>query len=239
MTAGDAEGKEQHYHAAQVISSLPLRELVAMITPRLSAEAQTAAQALQYRDFMVVALIASERHTFDDNWIYLHDPQVKVGRIQNMKAWSPELIPDAQRNCYGMEYFCCAGDELWNKPDRELIAFATAELVKLGLAQLADVHDGFVVRQPKAYPVYDHDYAQHVATIRDELAATYPTLHLVGRNGMHRYNNQDHSMLTAMLTVENIIAGQTIHDVWQLNSAAEYHEEDKPRERRTPLQQAG
>ena len=239
VTTCDAEDKEQHHHAAQVVSSLPMRELVAMITPRLSDKALSAAQALQYRDFMVVALIAADRNTFDDNWIYIHDPQVKVGRIQNMKAWSPELIPDARRNCYGMEYFCFAGDELWNKPDRELIAFATAELVKLGLAKQADVHDGFVVRQPKAYPVYDHDYAQHVATIRDELAATCPTLHLIGRNGMHRYNNQDHSMLTAMLTVENIVAGQTIHDVWQLNSEAEYHEEDKPRERLTPLQQAG
>ena len=239
VTACDVEGKEQHYHAAQVISSLPMRELVAMITPRLSDKTLSAAQALQYRDFMVVALIAADRNTFDDNWVYIHDPQVKVGRIQNMKAWSPALIPDARRNCYGMEYFCFAGDELWNKPDSALISFATAELVKLGLAKQADVHDGFVVRQPKAYPVYDHDYAQHVATIRDELAATCPTLHLIGRNGMHRYNNQDHSMLTAMLTVENIVAGQTIHDVWQLNSEAEYHEEDKPRERLTPLQQAG
>ena len=239
VTAHDLGGKDQHYHAAQVISSLPMRELVAMLSPTLSAKAQTAAQALRYRDFMVVALIATDRKTFDDNWIYIHDPQVKVGRIQNMKAWSPALVPDTQRNCYGMEYFCFENDELWNKPDRELIAFATAELVKLGLAKQADVDDGFVVRQPKAYPVYDHDYAQHVAAIRSELTTVYPSLHLVGRNGMHRYNNQDHSMLTAMLTVDNIVAGQPIHDVWQLNSEAEYHEEDKGSERLTPLARAG
>ena len=238
ITTHDLAGKEHRYDAAQVISSLPIRELVAMITPRLSDKAQEAAQALRYRDFMVVALLATDHQTFDDNWIYIHDPQVKVGRIQNMKSWSPDLVPDAQRNCYGMEYFCFEGDSLWSKDDGELIAFATAELVKLRLAQQKDVHDGFVVRQPKAYPVYDHDYAQHVATIRDALLATCPTLHLVGRNGMHRYNNQDHSMLTAMLTVENIIAGQALHDVWQLNSEAEYHEEDKQRERLTPLQQA-
>lgn len=239
VTAHDLAGRPQHYHAAQVISSLPIRELVTMITPRLSDKARSAAQALQYRDFMVVALIATDRHTFDDNWLYIHDPQVKVGRIQNMKAWSPALVPDMRRNCYGMEYFCFAGDELWSKPDGELIAFATAELVKLGLAKQADVHDGFVVRQPQAYPVYDHDYAQHVATVRDELTMTCPTLHLVGRNGMHRYNNQDHSMLTALLTVENIVAGQAIHDVWQLNRTAEYLEEDKQRERLTPLPRAG
>ncbi len=237
VIARDRDGKEHLYHAARVISSLPIRELVAMITPRLSAQGRAAAQALRYRDFMVVALIATERHTFDDNWIYIHDPQVKVGRIQNMKAWSPALIPDAGRNCYGLEYFCTAGDELWNKPDGELLRLASAELAQLGLATPADVDDGFVVRQPQAYPVYDHDYAQHVATIRDELATTCPTLHLVGRNGMHRYNNQDHSMLTAMLTVENIIAGQPLHDVWQLNSEAEYHEKDT--ERDTPLQQVG
>ena len=234
----DTKDKEHHYHAARVVSSQPMRELIGMLTPRLNAKVLTAAQALGYRDFMVVALLATDRHTFDDNWIYIHDPQVKVGRIQNMKAWSPEMIPDAQHNCYGMEYFCFEGDALWNKPDRELIAFATAELVKLGLAKQDDVHDGFVVRQPKAYPVYDHDYANHVDTIRAALAATYPSLHLVGRNGMHRYNNQDHSMLTAMLTVENIVAGQTIHDVWHINSEAAYHEEDdKQGERLTPLKQ--
>lgn len=235
VTAQCADGTEQQHVAAQVISSLPLRELVQMIAPRCGAATRAAAQALRYRDFMVIALIATERHTFDDNWIYIHDPRVRVGRIQNMKAWSPAMIPDARRNCYGMEYFCFVDDELWNKTDHELIALASAELVSLGLAQPQDIHDGFIVRQPQAYPVYDQDYAHHIDVIRHELAKTCPTLHPVGRNGMHRYNNQDHSMLTALLTVENIIAGRAVHDVWQLNRADEYHEEDTGRERMTPF----
>ncbi len=235
VSTRDAEGREQHYQGARVISSLAMQELVAMLTPHLDDEVVAAAQALRYRDFMVVALIATDRQTFDDNWIYVHDPQVQVGRIQNMKAWSPEMIPDARRNCYGLEYFVAVGDELWSRTDRDLITFATAELVTLGLAARGDVHDGFVVRQPKAYPVYDHHYAQHVAVIRDALATTYPTLHLVGRNGMHRYNNQDHSMLTAMLTVDNILAGKAVHDVWQLHGEAEYHEEDKSAARLAPF----
>ena len=235
VTARSSDGSQQHYEAARVISSLPLQELVGMLTPPLTEAARTAAAALRYRDFMVVALIAADRGTFDDNWIYIHDPQVRAGRIQNMKAWSPDLVPDARRNCYGMEYFCFEGDAWWRLPDRELIAQASAELVKLGLARREDIYDGFVVRQPKAYPVYDNDYKQHIDTIRRELAATCPTLYPVGRNGMHRYNNQDHSMLTAMLTVDNIFAGQTQHDVWELNRSAEYHEDG---ERATPLASA-
>jgi protoporphyrinogen oxidase len=220
----DARGDRQVVAADHVVSSAPLRELVLGLEPAPSVAATEAARRLRYRDFLTVALIVRPTLTFADNWIYVHEPGVKVGRIQNFRSWSPELVPDPDLACYGLEYFCFEGDGLWNSTDAELVALATDELVRLGLARAGDVLDGHVVRQPKAYPVYDDDYAAHVATIRRELADRYPNLHLVGRNGMHKYNNQDHAMMTAMLTTQNILAGRIVHDVWAVNEDAEYHE---------------
>ncbi|RYZ62873.1 MAG: FAD-dependent oxidoreductase, partial [Proteobacteria bacterium] len=174
-----------------------------------------------------VMLILEEKNQFDDNWIYIHDPSVKVGRIQNFKSWSPEMVPDPKMACYGLEYFCFEGDGLWESTDEELIALATKELEKIGLSVPGDVKDGCVVRQKKAYPVYDEDYARHVETVRTEMETSFPSLYLVGRNGMHKYNNQDHAMMTAMLTAENIVAGKRVHDVWAVNQDAEYHEAGK------------
>ena len=144
--------------------------------------------------------------------------------MQNFKSWSPEMVPDPAMNCYGLEYFCFEGDGLWTSPDADLIELAKKELAKIGLAKPEDVVDGCVVRQPKAYPVYDDDYAAHVEAVRKELAEKYPNLHLVGRNGMHKYNNQDHAMMTAMLCAENILAGRPVYDLWEVNQDAEYHE---------------
>jgi protoporphyrinogen oxidase len=224
VLALDRAGQERTFACDHVISSMPMRELAGALEPKLPPAAANAAASLRYRDFLVVALVVKERNQFNDNWIYVHDPNVKVGRIQNFKSWSPEMVPDPQVNCYGLEYFCFEGDGLWTSSDADLIRQATAELIRLGLAQPDDVLDGTVVRQPKAYPVYDDAYQQHVDTLRGELDANYPNLHLVGRNGMHKYNNQDHAMMTAMLTVRNIVAGRRIYDVWQVNQDAEYHE---------------
>jgi len=221
----DADGRRQTVEADHVISSAPLRELVLGLEPAASPEARAAATGLAYRDFLTVALVVKPTLSFDDNWIYIHEPGVKVGRIQNFRSWSPELVPDPALACYGLEYFCFEGDGLWNSTDQELIALASRELVQLGLARADDVVDGHVVRQPKAYPVYDDAYARHVATIRQELDERYPGLHLVGRNGMHKYNNQDHAMMTAMLTARNILAGRPLYDVWNVNQDAEYHED--------------
>jgi protoporphyrinogen oxidase len=195
-----------------------------MVKPAFSERSRRAAESLQYRDFITVALVLKERDRFRDNWIYIHDPEVKVGRIQNFRSWSPEMVPDPELACYGLEYFCFEGDGMWNSSDAELRALAERELTQIGLAEPGDVVDGCVVRQPKAYPVYDDDYSRHVATIRSEIEDRYPGLHLVGRNGMHKYNNQDHAMMTAMLTVRNIIARERIYDVWHVNQDAEYHE---------------
>jgi protoporphyrinogen oxidase len=201
-----------------------MRQLAHGITPSLSGTTLAAADSLKYRDFVTVVVISKERGQFDDNWIYIHEPGVKVGRIQNFKSWSPEMVPDQSLACYGLEYFCFEGDGLWNSSDADLIELAKRELKQLGLAVPEDVVDGCVVRQPKAYPVYDDDYAMHVSTIRDELESRFPTLHLIGRNGMHKYNNQDHAMMTAMLCAENIVAGRQVYDLWRVNQDAEYHE---------------
>jgi protoporphyrinogen oxidase len=224
VTYRDAEGRRDYAYATDVISSAPMRELVRGLSPGVSEEARRAAEALKYRDFLTVAVVLHDRHLFDDNWIYIHEPGVKVGRIQNFKSWSPEMIPDPKFCCYGLEYFCFEGDGTWASRDEDLIELAKAELEKLGLASRADVLDGCVVRQAKAYPVYDDEYATHVETIRGELEEQFPNLHLVGRNGMHKYNNQDHAMMTAMLAVENILAGRQVYDVWRVNQDAEYHE---------------
>jgi protoporphyrinogen oxidase len=177
-----------------------------------------------------VALIIRKKDLFPDNWIYIHEPGVKVGRIQNFKNWSPEMVPDPEYSCLGMEYFCFEGDGLWVADDAELVELARKEIHSLGLADRADVVDGCVVRMPKAYPVYDGTYERGVAKIREFLRQV-PNLQLVGRNGMHRYNNQDHSMLTAMLAVRNILNEQngdpTRYDLWGVNADEEYHESGK------------
>ena len=224
----DTQAKEgddfQQITAQHVISSAPMRHLVEGLSPRTTEATRAAANSLRYRDFLTVALVLTDKNQFTDNWIYIHDPKVKVGRVQNFKSWSPELVPDQKLNCYGLEYFCFEGDGLWNAPDEELVELAKKELAQIGLANVEDVVSGTVVRQPKAYPVYDDEYSTHVDTIRRELAESYPNLHLVGRNGMHKYNNQDHAMMTAMLCAKNILAGREVYDLWAVNQDAEYHE---------------
>ena len=220
----DRQGLAGTIEAEHVISSAPMRSLVRGLIPRVSERTKRAADALKYRDFLTVMLILKERNRFADNWIYIHDPAVKVGRIQNFRSWSPEMVPDFDKACYGLEYFCFEHDGLWDSSDADLIELAKRELIQIGLAQEGDVVDGTVVRQKKAYPVYDDEYACNVATIRQELEDRYPNLHLVGRNGMHKYNNQDHAMMTAMLCVENILADSRLYDLWHVNGDAEYHE---------------
>jgi protoporphyrinogen oxidase len=225
VVARDGQGEEERFACDHVISSMPMRELVPALRPAVPERVQVAARELRYRDFLVVALVLRDRAAFDDNWIYIHDPSVKVGRIQNFRSWSPDLVPRAGMTCYGLEYFCFEGDGLWSSDDAGLVALATRELVQLGLAAAEDIVDGTVVRQAKAYPVYDDGYQQRVEAVRAELEANYRNVHLVGRNGMHKYNNQDHAMMTAMLVVRNIIAGRQEFDVWRVNQDAEYHEE--------------
>jgi UDP-galactopyranose mutase len=191
---------------------------------------QAAARRLSHRDFLTVALVVPQSDGFPDNWIYIHSPDVKVGRIQNFASWSPYMVKEG-RTCLGLEYFVFEGDELWSSADEDLVALGARELERLGLAKAADVEAGYVVRMPKAYPVYDEGYRDAVDVLRKWLGDVAPNVHPVGRNGMHKYNNQDHSMLTAVLSVENILDGAG-HDVWAVNVDEDYHESSAPRGRR-------
>ena len=223
LTMRDAAGATETLRARHAISSAPITELAEMLRPKLKAHVE--AGHLKYRDFITVALITRKEHTesFPDNWIYIHDPSVRVGRIQNFLSWSPYMAPEGYA-CLGLEYFCFEGDGLWTSADADLVELAKSEIAKIGLIKPEHVVDSCVVRQPKAYPVYDDAYAENVAAVRAEVERDFPTLHLVGRNGMHKYNNQDHAMMTAMLTAQNILAGHRKYDVWAVNEDAEYTE---------------
>jgi protoporphyrinogen oxidase len=220
----ETPGGERRFQADHVISTLPIRGLVRSLRPAPPRDVLDAAAGLRYRDFLVVALVLDQKDLFPDNWIYIHTPGVKVGRVQNFNNWSEAMVPVPGKTCLGLEYFCFEGDGLWTADDEELIALATRELETLGLAPGARVEDGAVVRMPKAYPIYDADYRRHLDRIRDFLDPI-ANLHLVGRNGMHKYNNQDHSMLTALFAVENMQGAD--HDVWAVNTDFEYHEEQR------------
>ncbi|HEX8032665.1 MAG TPA: NAD(P)/FAD-dependent oxidoreductase, partial [Ktedonobacterales bacterium] len=217
-------GEERTLAGTDFISTLPIRELVNCCVPPLPESVQYAASQLKYRDFLTVAVVIDRAEMFPDNWIYIHDPSVQVGRMQNFKNWSPEMVPDSSKTCLGLEYFCFEGDGLWDSSDDQLVELARRELVQLGMCRPEEVLGGAVVRQPKAYPVYDDVYKQHLAVVRDYLRDALPNLHLVGRNGMHHYNNQDHSMMTALLVARNI-ATDSSFDPWKVNTDAEYHEE--------------
>jgi protoporphyrinogen oxidase len=201
---------------------MPIRQLIECLDPAPPDYVRAAAADFRYRDFVTVALICKGRELFPDNWIYIHDPTVKVGRIQNFGNWSPDMVPHPDMSCLGAEYFCFEGDNLWNAPDEELKDLARREVEQLGLVPRGSVLDGAVVRMPKAYPVYDDTYQRGLAAIREFLKSV-PNLQLVGRNGMHRYNNQDHSMLTGTLAARNVHGAN--YDLWQVNVDEEYSEE--------------
>ena len=215
-------GHREMITGTDFISSMPIREAIQILNPPAPQHVLDAANALKYRDFLTVALIINKADIFPDNWIYIHDENVKVGRIQNFKNWSPFMVPDVNKTCLGLEYFCFEGDDFWRMSDEELIEVAKKELEDLGFVQRGEVEDGAVVRMPKAYPVYDSDYQRSLAVMRNFLEGM-KNFHPVGRNGQHKYNNQDHSMLTAMMATENVLGNK--HDVWQVNEDPDYHEE--------------
>ncbi len=217
------DGVPSRYEATHVISSMPFRDLIRAMDPPPPPEVLAAAEGLSYRDFLTVALVVPEEAGFPDNWIYVHSPEVKLGRIQNFGSWSPYLVKEG-RTCLGLEYFVFEGDEVWSMADDDLVELGKQELARIGLlADPSQVEAGYVVRMPKAYPMYDETYKQNVQVMRRWLEANAPNVYPVGRNGMHKYNNQDHSMYTAMLSVENILGAN--HDIWTVNVEAAYHEE--------------
>lgn len=223
----NVNGQNKLYHGTDFISTMPIRELIQKFKPSVPEEVLKAANELNYRDFLIVVLIIDKRDVFPDNWIYIHEPDVKLGRIQNYKNWSPYMVPDPDKTCLGLEYFCFEGDDLWTMPNRELIELGKRELEILGFAEATSVEDATVVRVPKAYPVYDLNY-KCALNIVCEFLDGIDNLQLIGRNGMHKYNNMDHSMLTAIYAARNINGAN--HNLWEVNEEQEYHEEkiDKP-----------
>ena len=215
-------GHRELVKGTHFISTMPIRELIQRFEPAVPEQVLRAAMSLNYRDFLTVVLIINRSDVFPDNWIYIHDPDVKVGRIQNFKNWSADMVGQPNKTCLGLEYFCFEGDGLWSMSDEELMEVGKKELEILGLVKGSDIEDGTVVRMAKAYPVYDSTYRESLKVIRQFLSGI-DNLQLVGRNGMHKYNNQDHSMLTAMLAVKNILGAS--YDLWQVNADQQYHEE--------------
>ena len=202
---------------------MPVSRLILNLEPPAPESVLQAARNLKYRDFLIVALIIDQPHLFPDNWIYIHDSDFKVGRIQNFKNWSPAMVPDSSKTCLGMEYFCSRGDEIWSMSDSQLIEIASKEIVDLSLlSSINKIEDATVIRQLKAYPVYDEEYRQNLRVIQDYLK-DFENLQTIGRNGMHRYNNQDHSMLTGLLAAKSILGEH--HDLWEVNTERSYYEE--------------
>jgi protoporphyrinogen oxidase len=216
-----SDGKTETARA--VISTMPINELVGILSPEPPRHILEAAQKLKHRDFITIALVVPSKYAFPDNWIYIHSPEVRLGRIQNFLAWSPFMVPDSENTCLGLEYFVNEGDELWNMQDDELIEFASQEISKINIVPHHAIVKGYVVRVPKAYPVYDGEYSDSLSTIRSYLNQNFPTIYPVGRNGMHRYNNQDHSMLTAIFAAENIVSNSN-YNLWDVNVESSYHE---------------
>ncbi len=218
-------GAAQTIGGTHFISSMPITELIKKLNPPAPSDVVEAAGRLHYRDFLTVCLIVDKPDLFPDNWIYVHDPNVKLGRIQNFKNWSPDMVADRTKSSLGLEYFCTEGDAIWNMADGDLIELGKQEIERIGLARRDDVIDGCVVRVPKAYPVYESDYQDYLETIK-RFTATLENLQTIGRNGLHRYNNQDHSMVTGMLAVRNLLDGEK-NDLWRVNAEDEYLEEIK------------
>ncbi len=212
----------QEMEGEQFISSCPLSTLVFRLDPPPPDVVLTAARKLNYRAFILVGLIVDRANLFPDNWIYIHEPGVRVGRIQNFKNWSAAMVPDPNKSSLGMEYFCNELDDLWSLSDDELRSLAAREAVRLKLVEADEVEDGVVFRQSKAYPLYDDEYLANVNVIQEYLSR-FSNLQTIGRNGMHRYNNQDHSMLTGILAVENIFGGK--HNLWKINTERSHYEE--------------
>ncbi len=218
----EAEDGEHVVAVDGVLSSIPLSELVLSLDPPPPHEVVDAARRLRYRELCLVALVIDDEQPFPDNWIYLHDPGTRAGRVQNFGAWSPDLVK-AGTTCLGAEYFCFEGDEIWEMDSDAAVALATEELARIGLVDPAKVVDGVKVRVPRAYPMYDRGYREAVLILQGYLAG-FENLKTFGRNGLHRYNNQDHSMWTAILATLNQLDG-TEYDVWSVNADADYHEE--------------
>jgi protoporphyrinogen oxidase len=222
----DANGNRQLLEGSQFVSSIPITELIERMHPPVAPVVLAAAQKLRYRSLITIDIIINQPVIFPDNWIYIHSPEVKLGRIQNFKNWSANMVPDPQKSTLGLEYFCNEHDDLWELPDAELFELAAAEVAKIQICQKAAIEDYLVVRVPKAYPVYNLGYQESLAQV-EQFLRRFSNLQLVGRYGLFKYNNMDHSIMTGLYASRNIQAGDRHYDTWSINVDDEYHEESK------------
>ena len=220
----DAAGKTENLPGTDFLSSLPLTELVQILDPAPPDSVLDASHYLKYRSLVTVDIVVNQLELFPDNWIYIHSPEVKLGRIQNFKNWSPSMVGDPSTTTLGLEYFCTEGDEFWNMADQDMFNMAAEEVSKIQICKREKIGDYVIVRVPKAYPVYDMDYPKHLKTIRDYLDGIQ-NLQPIGRYGMFKYNNMDHSILTGLMAAKNILADSKVNDIWNINTDDEYHEE--------------
>ncbi|MGE5550230.1 MAG: NAD(P)/FAD-dependent oxidoreductase [Bacteroidota bacterium] len=221
---------------AQFISSIPVTELIELLHPAPGEDVRRMAKELRYRSIVTIDIIVDRRDVFPDNWIYIHSPEVKLGRIQNFKNWSLEMVPDPAKTSLGLEYFCDEGDAFWNTPDDQLFTLAAREIEAIRICRAAEIEDYTVVRVPKAYPVYVRGYKERLDKIAGYLAR-FENLQLIGRYGLFKYNNMDHSIMTGLYAARNILHGRRIHDTWSVNTEEEYHEEDRRQE--SPVKKPG
>ncbi|MDR1958036.1 MAG: NAD(P)/FAD-dependent oxidoreductase [Planctomycetaceae bacterium] len=220
----DADGETTLHEGTDFLSSIPITELVQILSPEAPEKVIHAAKSLKYRSLVTVDIMVDQEELFPDNWIYIHSPEVKLGRIQNFKNWSPSMVGSSARSTLGLEYFCNENNGFWTMPDDKIFAQASEEVSKIKICERDRIEDFLVVRVPKAYPVYDMDYPQHIRLIREYLDL-FENLQPIGRYGLFKYNNMDHSILTGLYAAKNIQAGKKIHDIWNINTDEEYHEE--------------
>lgn len=225
VVVAHCDSRTEEIPGTDFISSMPIPAFINGLDPPAPNHVIEAANKLKFRDFLTVCLIIDRPQLFPDNWIYVHYPDVKVGRIQNFKNWSPDMVPDASKTSLGLEYFCNQGDELWSMSDEELIELGSREIEMINLAKDEEVIDGAVFRVENTYPIYDSDYREYLSVVREYLE-NFENFQTIGRNGLHRYNNQDHAMLTGMFAVRNMVLGEQ-NDLWVVNAEQEYLEEVK------------
>lgn len=222
----DKDGNVHVVEGTDFISSIPLTELVQILDPKPPKEVINASKSLSYRSIITVDIIINKKDVFPDNWIYIHSPEVKLGRIQNFKNWSQAMVPDSNKTSLGLEYFCNENDELWNMPDEKLFKLAASEVEKIKICKASEIEDYVIVRVPKAYPVYMMGYNKYLDIIKDYVNK-FKNLQFVGRYGLFKYNNMDHSIMTGIYAAANIIEPEKQYDTWQINTDDEYHEEKK------------
>ncbi len=220
----DKNGIHHTGEGSDFVSSMPVTELIKALSPSADEAVLAAASKLKYRSLITIDIIVNKQNLFPDNWIYIHSPEVRLGRIQNFKNWSSRMVPDARKSSLGLEYFCNENDEIWNMPDAELFRIAAAEIERIKICRASDIEDFTIIRVPKAYPVYSTGYKENVDIIKSYLKG-FDNLQLIGRYGLFKYNNMDHSIITGLQAAKNIIYGSCIHDTWEINTDEEYQEE--------------